>query len=371
MNITLLVSLIINLNTFDGNWNFPFTFSLLLSVIPLYFSICDVLYSPSWKITIIYTIQQTLKSINSVWLEKHLIKTRSMLDNVKYSEWDVSPLSIFITGCDEDGFIKKNYMKSQDIGELYININNMIFDDEKIDKIYNIDNKIDKIIEYKKIYEDEENKNINIDHSNSNILFIYGYYYFIKIEDDLYIVDKKNNRNVYFHINNEDIEFLEKPIKIVKNYPNYFHYGNIHMLNKKEKMLYYLYIKIKSKKFIKFKQLKKYIQNGETIGVIEEYEIESKYISYWSLAILFSILYSPIFLIKYVYMLITIPLHLYLNYEELKKIMKEKNFGKKINIFKLLKTDKFQDMINIHKAEIFRNPKNDPYNPFEGYYWVS
>lgn len=103
-----------------------------------------------------------------------------MLDNVKYSEWDISPLSIFITGCDSDGFIKKIYMKNQDIGDFYVNID---IKKNKIYRIRKIDDEINEIIKNNESFLDEENKN---DIDKNETIFTYGNYDFKKCKNDPY-----------------------------------------------------------------------------------------------------------------------------------------------------------------------------------------
>lgn len=315
MNLILLVTLFISINTFDGNWNFPFTFSFILSIIPLYFSLCDILFSPNWRIIICFIIQQTFKSINSLWYENHVQTIRNLIDE-KDRDCEINILSRFITGCDKDGIFKKVFLGEKELEELYNKIN---LEEELLPWFQDIN------IEEKKEEVFESNNYIIFDNIDS---------WLIKNKKNY---DKYNSKYYYINKskNEEDLEFLKNDnCRMIINNNCFYHYGNIHVLNNDEKVLYLANI-----------CGKKYKPGQDKIINVN-----------YSIYLLFIICYSPILIIKLLLMLLSLPLFIIWNPRGIRKSYKLKDI---------------LEYIYFYYKIFFLVPEDDKKISENGYYWIS
>lgn len=300
MNLLLIISLIININNFNG-FTFPFTFSLILSVIPLYFSLCDILFTHKLVIILRYVSQQTLKALNQNWFDNFLMDCCIKRD---YG-FELSILENFLTGCDEDGYIKKKLMRKKDFEKLikkeyllntneinitmcyYLSSDNIYFEyyDLKENNFAVIVSKniLLDLIKTNTIIQDEVIVYINSLESEKLLLF----YNYSSINGQfIYQV----NLTVCFNGNVE--KFINEKQMILQRKRGDFSYGHLHVLDCSTKIKYlYNY-------FLKMNKLELDIKDIVLGQDFKEYMYYNWDIDTIILTILFIIIYSPVFIIK-------------------------------------------------------------------------
>lgn len=276
MNLLLfftLFNIVRNVNVIDTITIINF----ILIVIPIYFSMLNLMRCPSIILIFKIILQNTIKTININWFESIIEKSVNLRNSNDFKKYHmISNIRIFLTGCDKDGIIKKKYFNKNEVTNFYkwrnlnININSYNvdldvdphFDDyikrlgEKIDLVNGIDIYIVKsMIIYKrltdKIDEFELKPDLiftNLGNGNrNNIIKIYKDNLEILNEFkgndqwddfDIIFISENGYKTKMYKINKETIKFIKETYYICKYKANIFTDGVLHVLNNEEKIKY-------------------------------------------------------------------------------------------------------------------------------------
>lgn len=231
MNLLLIIATITSVNSYIQTHNVFSFIAIILSIIPIYFSIRNILKIPTLKILFLYILQQILLAFNKSYFEEVFQHGSNMFHGLCKNNID---WKIFVSGCQKNGLIEKKYFNLNEIS-IFLPYSELSIEYDIIELNIN-ENIINTSYNGWEILYNFQNIHII---SKNNVL------YYIELEQDGF----RHNKIYKFSKNNIDINFLQcdndKDKYMLTNFCNFEIDGSIHVLNILERLKYNIYYDFK------------------------------------------------------------------------------------------------------------------------------